>query len=125
MTIRFEYLIDWAAAPVNREALYAAQQQQAKLYNQERQVEAEKARNLQNKALMQVGPSPPDPSVFQVLGYLPDSRQILKWRKGYDRYEFLRTLAPVYYQRLWDMHLREDIRFDDLVDQFIETGEKP
>lgn len=38
--------------------------------------------------------------------------------KGHARYEFIRTLAPVYYAQLWNRNIRGEGPFDELVDVF-------
>lgn len=35
---------------------------------------------------------------------------------GHQRYEFVRCLSPQQFSKLWERGMREDIRWDDLID---------
>ena len=36
---------------------------------------------------------------------------------GHQRYEFVRTLSPQQFSALWDRIIKDDLRWDDLIDQ--------
>jgi hypothetical protein len=38
-------------------------------------------------------------------------------RIGHARYEYLRTLTPVEFKKIWERGMKENIRWDDLIDQ--------
>jgi hypothetical protein len=46
--------------------------------------------------------------------------EVERYRKGHERYEYLRTLAPVYYSDLWSRNINGEGSFDDLVDAAIK-----
>lgn len=41
-------------------------------------------------------------------------------RKGFERYEYVRTLAPIHFIALWEKSIRGEGRFDDLVDAALQ-----
>jgi len=45
---------------------------------------------------------------------------IEKWRAGFERYEFLRTLTPREYAKLWRRALASEGTFDEIVDEAIK-----
>jgi hypothetical protein len=47
-----------------------------------------------------------------------------EWRKGHDRYEYVRTLNPRQFQELRERNIRGEGRFDDLVDAGIRDRSK-
>ena len=53
--------------------------------------------------------------VSQYMQKLADAR-IEEYKLGWQRYEKLRKLPPVRYQKLWNECIKNDKRFDELVD---------
>jgi hypothetical protein len=47
-----------------------------------------------------------------------------EYRAGWQRYEKLRKLNPRQFGELWERHLKEDMRFDDMVDALLEAAGK-
>ena len=45
---------------------------------------------------------------------------IEKWRAGFERYEFLRTLSPREYAKVWRRALASEGTFDEIVDEAIK-----
>ncbi len=58
----------------------------------------------------------PDISVAVTEAVAAEREACAKYRIGHDRYEKLRKLNPRQFGELWERHLKEDMRFDDMVD---------
>lgn len=57
---------------------------------------------------------------YQRFAALLRKENIEKWRAGFERYEFLRTLTPQEYAKLWRRALASEGTFDEIVDEAIK-----